>query len=282
MKLAVIGDPVEHSASPEFFRGFFDEAGVAGSYDAIRVEAGSGARTIAALRADGYRGLNVTTPLKEEALAACNRVVDLEAIAVASANVLLFQEDGIHGFNTDTTGALQAVAEVMGLEDLREDIEAAEGSAGVAALVSERAREDLSGLRVLVLGVGPTARAVIWKLDQYGANISVWNRTIDRARVTAQRYKVSLWDGETVDVVFSTLPPDGELGGRIADVARAAPALIDANYGPRSTIGAQLGRNVTDGTSMLRSSARESFRLFSTPRSERFESGVTRARLVWG
>lgn|GEM_PF-503764 len=273
MKLAVIGDPVEHSASPEFFRGFFGEAGVAGSYDAIRVEAGAGARVIAALRADGYRGLNVTTPLKEEALAACNRVVDPEAIAVASANVLLFQEDGIHGFNTDTTGALQTVAEVLGIEDFREGVE---GTLKVAG------GSDLSALRILVLGVGPTARAVIWKLNQYGANVSVWNRTIERARATAEKYKVSLWDGETVDVVFSTLPPDGELGGRIADVARAAPTLIDANYGARSTIGAQLGRNVVDGTSMLLSSARESFRLFSMPRSERFESGVTRARSVWG
>jgi shikimate dehydrogenase len=263
LKLAVIGDPVEHSASPALFGKFFDGAGVAGSYEAIRVPAGDGARAIAELRAQGYRGLNVTTPLKEEALAACDRVVDPEASIVDSANVLLFQDDGIHGFNTDAGGALHVVTEILGVEENRENPDL------------------LKRTRILVLGVGPTARAVMWKLVRYGADVSVWNRSADRARSTALRYKVGLWEGEAVDIIFSTLPPDGELDDHVARAARSAPTVIDANYGPRATLATRLGRDVIDGMLMLRNSALESFRLFSIPRGERFESGIAQVRLLW-
>jgi len=266
VKLAVIGDPVAHSASPALFQGFFAEAGVAGSYEAIRVAAGDGARAIAELQAKGYRGVNVTTPLKEEALAACNRVVDPEAIEVDAANVLLFQDDGIHGFNTDTTGALYAVGDLIGREDIRDGDET----------------RALGGTRVLVLGVGPTARAVIWKLRRHGAGVTVWNRTGERAGATARRYDVRVWDGEALDIVFSTLPPGAEIDPRVLDAARDARHVVDANYGPRATLAALLDREVSDGLALLGHSARESFRLFSMPRTERFWSGIEKAKLVWG
>ena len=40
-------------------------------------------------------------------------------------------------------------------------------------------------------------------------------------------------------------------------------AIVDANYGPRATLGASLGRAVHDGSEMLRASARASFELFA-------------------
>ena len=43
MKLALIGDPVGHSASPRLHRGFLEEAEIDGSYIAIRVSGGEGA-----------------------------------------------------------------------------------------------------------------------------------------------------------------------------------------------------------------------------------------------
>jgi len=266
VKLAVIGDPVAHSASPALFEGLFREAGVAGSYEALRVAAGDGARAIADLRERGYRGLNVTTPLKEEALAACDRVVDPEAVEVDSANVLLFQDDGVHGFNTDTTGALYAVSELIGRDDLRDGDET----------------RALTGTHVLVLGAGPTARAVIWKLRQHGASATIWNRTGERAGETARRYGIDIWDGRPVDITFSTLPPDAELDAQILAASQAARHVVDANYGSRATLASRLGREVVDGLAMLRHSARESFRLFSMPRSEQFRSGIEKAKLVWG
>lgn len=254
LKLAVIGDPVAHSASPEFHRGFLGEAGVPGSYEAICVPAGEGARAISELRGQGYRGLNVTTPLKEEALMACERVPDPLAMLADSVNVVLFQDDGTYGFNTDGFGALRSIEDA-----LRRDEERPADAA-------------LTGVRIAVLGVGPTARAALAYLKERGANVSVWNRTRERAEAAAERFDVGLWNGAPVDVVFSTLPPQAEIEDAVAEAARGVPVVIDANYGPRTTLSDRLGRPVIEGLSMLEHSALASFRLFSMPRAERIET----------
>ena len=75
-----------------------------GSYEAIRVVAGDGARAIDALHSRGYVGLNVTTPLKDEAFA---RADWLDPVATASASVnTLVLGDAIRGYNTDAAAAL--------------------------------------------------------------------------------------------------------------------------------------------------------------------------------
>ena len=79
MRLALIGDPVEHSASPALHRGFLEEAGMDGEYVAIRVARGDGARAIRRLRADGFTGCNVTYPLKEEAFEVVRRAAKKRA-----------------------------------------------------------------------------------------------------------------------------------------------------------------------------------------------------------
>lgn len=260
MKLAVIGDPVAHSQSPALQRGFLTEAGVEGSYDAIRVPAGEGAGAIADLRARGYRGLNVTTPLKEEAMLACERVPDPTALLAASVNVVLYQLDGVYGFNTDGLGALHAVCEALGLE----------------VGPPERSRV-LAGVRIAILGVGPTARAAIGLLGQHGANVSVWNRSTERAVAAAELLGAGVWSLSDVDVVFSALPPQADLGSDVLERVRSTRTVIDANYGTRATLGSTLGRDVIDGASMLRHSALASFRLFSMPRTERPGDGESLA-----
>jgi shikimate dehydrogenase len=144
LKLAVIGDPVAHSRSPEYQRGFLAEAGLSGTYEAIRVAAGTGAARIEALRAAGYLGLNVTTPLKEEAFARAD-VRDPIATASGAVNTLVLGTR-IDGYNTDGAGALGALAD-----------------AGLS---------DPAGRRILVLGAGPTARAVAFALAR--ANVDVF------------------------------------------------------------------------------------------------------------
>jgi len=89
MKLALIGDPVEHSLSPRLHERFMREAGIDGSYVTIRVSIESCARTIARLREDGFTGCNVTYPLKEEAARSCVRLTQ-EAELAGCVNTMLF------------------------------------------------------------------------------------------------------------------------------------------------------------------------------------------------
>jgi shikimate dehydrogenase len=240
MKLAVIGDPVEHSASPGLHREYFAETGLFGTYEALRVPAGQCAAAIERLREEGYRGLNVTTPLKEEAFAACEHVDEI-ARRAASVNTIVFEDDGpTLGCNTDGIGALAALAAALGKRDVPH------------------------GIDVLVLGVGPTARAAAYVLSRAGwANVSLWNRTRSSALALAEHLVLDVWDGRPVEAVLSALPPHAELDEAVRATAIAAPIVIDANYGPRATLGAELGRPFIDGLTMLRASARASFDLWA-------------------
>jgi shikimate dehydrogenase len=238
LRLGLIGDPVEHSKSPALLRALLASGGLAGSYDAMRVAAGDGARAIDELRAGGYHGLNVTTPLKEEAFAhAAWR--DATALAGRSANTLVLTET-IEGHNTDGIGAIGALRD-----------------AGLT---------DFAGARILVLGAGPTARAVSAALAAADAVVSIWNRTLEHAQSVALALDARVFAAsERFDAVFAALPPavipdDPALVRAILD----APLFIDANYGDRATLAASLGRSGIDGESMLAHSARASFDIWLT------------------
>jgi shikimate dehydrogenase len=237
MKLAVIGDPVAHSASPALHRGFLETAGIAGTYEAIRVPEGDGARAIDELRDRGYVGLNVTTPLKEEAYARAD-VRDAASVAAGSANTLVLG-DSIAAYNTDGVGAIGALAE-----------------AGLA---------NIAGKHILVLGAGPTARSCIAAFAAARAHVTIWNRTAATATEIADRLGIRVWTAshETPDAVISALPPNASLpASPLRDALKAAPIVVDANYGPRATLGDHLERHVHDGHAMLRASAAASFKIF--------------------
>ena len=66
MRVAIVGDPVEHSLSP-MQNAAFASAGLKWEMIRVRVPAGGGADVINRVRAGEFAGLAVTMPLKEEA-----------------------------------------------------------------------------------------------------------------------------------------------------------------------------------------------------------------------
>lgn len=243
LKLALIGDPVDHSASPALHRAFLEAASRAGTYEAIRIVAGDAARAIDALREAGYRGLNVTTPLKEEAYARAE-LRDPIARATGAVNTLVLGSP-IAGYNTDGVGTLGALA-----------------AAGL---------HDVAGAHVLVLGAGPTARAAVASLAASGAVVQLWNRTQAKADAIVRDLGARPWSPTsarypTLAAVFSALAPYAAIDNDALRAAiRAAPIVIDANYGERATLGATIERSdVRDGAAMLATSARASFEIFAS------------------
>jgi shikimate dehydrogenase len=236
MRLAVIGDPVAHSRSPVLHREFLAEANLIGTYEALRVPAGEGGVAIERLRDAGYRGVNVTTPLKEEAFARCERC-DALAVASGSVNTVVFEQGLIAGYNTDGAGVLAGMTSALG--------------------------DDLRGRIVLVLGTGPTGRAAIRALLDAGVDVVIWNRTSERARDVARTLGARMWiDGQPIDAVFSALPPNPHFGETLRSALTTALVVIDANYAERATLAEQLERPVVSGLGMLEASARASFELF--------------------
>ncbi|MEQ1813271.1 MAG: shikimate dehydrogenase, partial [Candidatus Nitrotoga sp.] len=102
-KYAVVGNPIAHSKSPQIHQMFAAQTGQDISYEAILAPLDGFAATIERLRAEGYKGCNVTVPFKFEALQLATRVEPRAKIAKA-VNTLKFANNEIIGDNTDGIG----------------------------------------------------------------------------------------------------------------------------------------------------------------------------------
>lgn len=127
-------------------------------YQLLPVPAELFAETVVALPRSGFRGVNVTIPHKEAALALATDASD-RASQIGAANTLLFNGDGtIWADNTDAPSLIQALEQ----------------------------RLDLTDCSALILGAGGTARAAAWALTNAGVkDLRIWNRTHSRARELA-------------------------------------------------------------------------------------------------
>ncbi len=232
MKLALVGDPVEHSVSPQLHRVFLEEAGIDGSYVTVRVPRGEGAAAIRRLREEGYTGCNVTYPLKEEALAPCD-VLTQEASRAQAVNTIFLGRQVV-GTNTDGIGARSAIEALLD--------------------------EPVSLKRVGVLGYGAAARAILAELHDNDVYTFLWGRDEERVRETCRGFEARSWPAENPpEIVISTLPPDAFLPEELATALQIPDLVMDANYGARATLARRLGRDVIPGDAMLEAQARASF-----------------------
>lgn len=135
MRVGLIGYPVRHSISPIFQQAAFDALGIAAHYELWETPPERVAEVVAVLRQPDCLGANVTIPHKQTML----RFVDeVEGVAevIGAINTIVRRGDGrLAGFNTDVEGFTRAI---------REDGETT-----------------LQGKRVVVLGSGGAARAVV-------------------------------------------------------------------------------------------------------------------------
>ncbi len=132
-RLAVLGFPVAHSASPGMHQPALDANGIDARYIRLEVEPGKIAEAFAKMRALGFIGCNVTVPHKLDALGNCDEV-DPSARALGAVNTVRFDADATRGFNTDGPGFANAIADEFGvpLASLKVAIIGAGGGAGQA------------------------------------------------------------------------------------------------------------------------------------------------------
>jgi shikimate dehydrogenase len=161
-KYAVIGNPISHSKSPLIHKLFAEQTGQDMSYEAIEAPLDGFATTIARLRAEGYRGCNVTVPFKFEAFKMCAMQTG-RAREAGAANTLLFQGDEIWGDNTDGAGLINDIEKNIGFKLMFKD--------------------------ALLLGAGGAAAGVIWPLFNAGLGVVIANRTTEKAQEMAAPFE---------------------------------------------------------------------------------------------
>jgi len=156
-RLGVLGWPVAHSRSPAMHNAALAALGLSDwRYQLLPVPPHLFAETVRGLGPAGFLGANVTIPHKQAALDLADES-SRAAAEIGAANTLTFGADGtITAENTDAPGLIEA----LGM--------------------------DVAGMRAQVLGAGGSARAAVWALlDAGAAEVSVWNRTAERARALA-------------------------------------------------------------------------------------------------
>jgi len=132
-RLAVLGWPVAHSASPRIHQPALDANGIDCRYIRLEVEPGQIPAAFSRMRALGFIGCNVTVPHKLDALENCTDV-DPAARALGAVNTVCFDPDATRGFNTDGPGFARAIEDDFGvpLASLKVAIAGAGGGAGQA------------------------------------------------------------------------------------------------------------------------------------------------------
>ncbi|WP_114560838.1 shikimate dehydrogenase [Desertihabitans aurantiacus] len=234
---AVLGDPIGHSLSPLLHQTAYRALGLGWEYQRHRVDAAGLPAFVAGL--DGrWRGLSLTMPLKEAALALGEP--DATVLAVGAANTLLLDEPR-QVRNTDVGGLQRAL-----------------GAAGTGTVGT-----------ALVLGTGATARSAVAALLGMGAaRITVLARRPERAEPlvamaagAAGEVEVRPWAEavaagslDPVDVAVSTVVA-GAADALAPQVAGAAPVVFDVIYDPWPTVlaetAARTGGTVVDGLDLL-------------------------------
>jgi shikimate dehydrogenase len=250
-RYAVIGHGLGHSRSPQIHGLFAQSTGQSMNYGLIDVPAAGFGAAVRDFFAGGGRGLNVTVPHKEAALALAQRLTP-RARRAGAVNTLAAGADAaaLLGDNTDGAGLVRDLTVNLGYA--------------------------LTGARVLLLGAGGAARGVIAPLLQGGVGeLRLQNRNPARARQLAQEFADlgPIIEGGTPADAFDLIinATSASLRGEVPLIAAQAcgPRTLcyDLAYGPGETAFMRWARTAGAagslmGLGMLVEQAAESFLLW--------------------
>jgi len=246
-RYAVVGDPVAHSLSPLIHNAWMVEAGLDAHYERVHLKSETVAADIRDM-ARAYSGINVTLPHKIAALEASANSSP-EAHVVGAANTLVRAGDGWTAHNTDVAGFEIAMRAVAG--------------------------EELRNLRVLLIGAGGAARAVVVSLNRAGAQLTIANRSAVNAAALAnelapQAVTAGLSEVDALSASADIIVNSASLGHAGASLPLLAPGkgrpFLDLSYGKAAAAtlqaAASAGWAPHDGLTMLVGQAAAAFHLW--------------------
>jgi shikimate dehydrogenase len=148
-RLAVLGDPVEHSLSPVMHNAALEARGLSYRYDRLLVSPAQLETAFRSLRELGFIGWNLTIPHKIAGYRLVDRL-DSEAESLGAINTVVNQDGNLIGFNTDGRGLHAALVDAFGVELTKSKI-ALLGAGGGAGQASARFLANLRPERLLLV-----------------------------------------------------------------------------------------------------------------------------------
>jgi shikimate dehydrogenase len=161
--ILIIGDPVAHSLSPTMHNAAYQ--GVTASPPlnlrmlAARVSPSELKNAVLGARALEVHGLAVTMPHKV-AIREYLDTIDSTAQKIGAVNTVTNKDGTLTGYNTDWLGVINPI----------------------------KHRSTLRGKRVAVVGAGGAAQAAVYGCSAEGAQVTIINRTLDKAVALADHF----------------------------------------------------------------------------------------------
>jgi 3-dehydroquinate dehydratase/shikimate dehydrogenase len=262
----VIADPVGHSLSPAIHNACFAEQNMNRLYLPLLVHGGQSEfdtflDNVLSRHWLGFRGFSVTIPHKHHALAyvrAKQGFVEPLAEKIGAVNTVVVGPDGeLSAYNTDYAAALDAITSALKID-----------------------RAALQDLPVAVVGAGGVARAIVAGLSDAGANIKIYNRTVERAEKLAGEFNCAFAGLDELPSLDAKLLINCTSIGMHPNVGappvpkqylRKDMAVFDTVYNPVQTLllrqAREVGAKTIDGLSMFVNQAAAQFKLFTGRRA---------------
>src|SRR5438445_4027955 len=163
IRLGVLGDPVEHSLSPQMQNAALKHCKIDRQYARFHILPNQLGEAVGLIRKREFVGVNLTIPHKIGALEFVDSL-DENVKRIGAANVIKIEGGKARGFNTDGRGFSRAIREEFSV--------------------------DLRDLRMLVLGAGGAARAIALQCAKENCErLVIANRTFDRAEQLADELR---------------------------------------------------------------------------------------------
>jgi len=163
--LGVIGEFAENSMSKYMHNAVFKEDNLNLVYMPFKVRKEELKEFIKNFREFDFKGSSVTIPHKVDINKYIDEI-DETAEKIGAVNTIVNKNGKLIGYNTDYYGAVQALKE----------------------------KTQLSNEKILVIGAGGGARAVIYGLKKENSEITITNRTINNAESLAKEFNVNFDD----------------------------------------------------------------------------------------
>ena len=241
----VIGNPVRHSLSPLMHNASFAHENINAAYLAFESNDIEGA--IRGMRGLGIKGLSVTIPHKAAVMPLLDEVEPL-AMDIGAVNTVVNKNNKLIGYNTDATGALRALSDVV----------------------------NVNGKKCVILGAGGAARAIGYILKRNNVSLMIANRGVERGKALSNALdspfiEMDQLENIDVDMLINTTPvgmsPNVNFCPVPDNALKPGMTVMDIIYNPKTTrllqVAVNKGCQTINGLGMFVYQGAEQFSLWT-------------------
>jgi shikimate dehydrogenase len=245
-KFLVIGNPIEHSLSPELHNYWIKKNNIDAIYEKQKLNDDQLEQYISKVKDKTIDGINVTIPFKKTIIPYLDEL-STEAKSTQSVNTIYQKDNKVIGHNTDIFGFKTSI---------------------------EKTKYDLENKEVLILGAGGVVPSIIFSLIKMKVSkVTISNRTKEKAENLKKIYKdleILKWgDISNFDMIINAtslgLKKEDNLNFDFSSIS-GNKFFYDVIYNPSETnflkMGRELGNKTLNGKLMFIYQAVSAFKIW--------------------